>query len=472
MKKTKIICTIGPASMDVKTLTALVKAGMNAARINFSHGTYDQFKQIIKNIRQVSEKTKTPIAIIQDLQGPKIRIGKVSPKGIPVKKGQTIILDIKISLDEVKKTIQRIPLQYKSLPKEIKLSDPILLDDGKIELEVTKVNLLKTEIECKIKNDGIIFSNKGLNVPKTNLSVDAMSKKDIQDLEFGLEQDVDFVALSFVRSAKDIQVLRQKLVNAKKLQTKIIAKIERPEAMKHLVEIVKESDAIMVARGDLGIEIPAQKVPLAQKKIIREANRQGKPVITATQVLNSMIENPIPTRAEISDAANAIFDKTDAIMLSNETAVGLYPVESCQILSNVAKEIEPEISKHFDWQFSNIELETMDAICNHAVWLAKDIKARYIVTLSKSGYTAGQISKNRPDTDIIVFTSSTKTEKQLSILWGIDKVFIHQNLDYKNPVEQVKKQLIKSKLVKKNDEILIVNAVRGGKERLITTFEI
>lgn len=472
MKKTKLICTIGPSSQDKSTLKKLVKAGMNAARLNFSHGTYESFTQMILNIRAVSTELKTPIAIIQDLQGPKIRIGKVNPEGIKVKKGQKIILDTTIQFAETRKNTQIIPLQYKNLPKDIKLDDPILIDDGKIELEALKVNKNKTEIECLVKNNGTLYSNKGLNAPKTALSIESMSKKDLKDLEYGITQDLDYIALSFVRSEKDITKLREKLNKAKRFQTKIIAKIERPEALENLEKIVEEADAIMVARGDLGIEIPAETVPLAQKRIIREANKQGKPVITATHVLNSMVDNPLPTRAEISDAANAIFDKTDAIMLSNETAVGEYPVQACQVLNDVAHEVEPEISKHFDWHSHNIELETIDAICNHACWLAIDIKARYIVTLSKSGYTAGQISKNRPQTETIVFTSLNKTKNQLSILWGINHVFCEEKLDYKNPVEQVRKILLKNKLVKKNDEIVIVNAVRGSKERLITTFEV
>lgn len=469
MKKTKIICTIGPASQDKSTLKKLIKAGMNGARLNFSHGTYDQFELIIKNVREVSEETKTPIAIIQDLQGPKIRIGKVSPSGVPVKKGQIITLNTKISGEETKKDGLHIPLQYKKLPADIKQGDPILIDDGRVELVALKTNLIKTEIKCEVKNSGTLFSNKGLNAPKTALSIESMSKKDLQDLEFGLTQDVDYVALSFVRNVKDIEKLRKLIKDHKKFQTKIIAKIERPEAMENLTEIIEASDAVMVARGDLGIEIPAEKVPLAQKRIIKEANRQGKPVITATHVLNSMVENPLPTRAEISDAANAIFDKTDAIMLSNETAVGAYPIEACQVLNDVAHEIEPEIER-YQLQTST-ELDTIDAICNNAVTLATDIKAKYIVTLSKSGHTASQISKNRGSTEIIVFTNKRKTRNQMAIVWGLSKVFYEETLDFKTPVELVKARLKKEKLIKASDEVVIVNAVRGSKERLITTFE-
>jgi len=369
MKKTKIICTIGPASQDKATIKHLIKAGMNGARLNFSHGTYEQFELIIKNLREVSESLKTPIAIIQDLQGPKIRIGKVPAEGIKVKKGEKIILSTEITFAEEQKNTLYIPLQYKKLPKDINLDDPILIDDGKIELEAIKVNKNKTEIECIVKNNGTLYSNKGLNAPKTNLSIEAMSKKDLKDLEFGLDQDVDYVALSFVRSAKDIEKLREKLKNAKRYQTKIIAKIERPEAMENLTAIIDAADAVMVARGDLGIEIPAELVPIAQKRIIREANRQGKPVITATHVLNSMVENPLPTRAEVSDAANAVFDSTDAIMLSNETAVGLYPVEACQTINDVASAIETEIKKHnlSERIVPTTELETIDAICKSAV---------------------------------------------------------------------------------------------------------
>jgi pyruvate kinase len=474
MKNTKLICTIGPASQDKKTLKKLIKAGMNGARLNFSHGTYEQFSAIIKNLKELRTELKTPISIIQDLQGPKIRIGKVSEHGVIVKKGQKIILDTEIKLNQEIKSVIHIPLQYKKLPKDIKLDDPILIDDGKIELEAIKVNRTKTQIECIVKNNGILFSNKGLNAPKTNLSIEAMSKKDLQDLKFGLEQDVDFVALSFVRSEQDIVKLRNLINKANKYQTKIIAKIERPEAMQNLTAIINETDAVMVARGDLGIEIPAENVPIAQKRIIQEANKQGKPVITATHVLNSMVENPLPTRAEISDAANAIFDKTDCIMLSNETAVGLYPVEACQTLNNVAVAIEAEMKKHkFEAKhvFSE-DRQTIDAICNNAVELAIDIQAKYLVTLTKNGYTAGQVSKNRAHIETIILTPNQKTCNQMGIFWGIHTVIVAEDLDFQNPSDQVRKILLKNKLVKSKDEIVIVNSVRNNKQRLITTFEV
>lgn len=475
MKKTKLICTIGPASQDKKTLKKLIKAGLNGARLNFSHGTYEQFAQIIKNLKELRSELKTPISIIQDLQGPKIRIGKVPTEGIKVKKGQKIILDTTINFAKTENSQNiRIPLQYKNLPKDIKLDDPLLIDDGKIELEAIKVDRKKTQIECIVKNNGLLTSNKGLNAPKTNLSIESVSKKDLQDLAFGIEQDVDYVALSFVRSPQDIIKLRKKLHKANRFQTKIISKIERPEAMENLSEIVRESDAVMVARGDLGIEIPAENVPIAQKRIIFEANKQGKPVITATHVLNSMVENPLPTRAEISDAANAVFDRTDCIMLSNETAVGAFPVEACQTLNDVAIAIETEIKKHQlpERHVPDQELLTIDAICNNAVDLAFDIKAKFIVTLTKNGFTAGQISKNRSEIETIVLTPKPKTYHQMGIYWGIQKVFITEELDFQNPAEQVRKFLLKQKLVKKNDEIVIVNAVRGSNQRLITTFEV
>lgn len=469
MKKTKIVATLGPATEDKKTIKKLITAGLNAVRLNFSHGTHPQFEQIIKNVRELSEEMNVPIAIIQDLQGPKIRIGEVPQEGIKVKKGETIYLHTSTAYLEKKKT-HFIPIQYKDLPKDIKPGDPILIDDGKIELEAVSVNLGKTQIEAIAHNKGTIYSNKGINVPKTNLRTEALTEKDLRDLEFGHTQDVDYVALSFVRKPEDIKKLRSLLKEAKRSKTRIIAKIERPEAMENLEEIISVSDAVMVARGDLGIEIPAEKVPIAQKRIILEANKQGKPVITATHVLNSMVENPVPTRAEVSDAANAVFDHTDAIMLSNETAVGAYPIEAVEVLDSVAKSIESEMEKH-DLHPVHPEIKnmkTLDSISKNATDIAEDIDAKFIVTLTKTGYTAQQVAKRRPKTEIIVFTNDDKTLNQLSLVWGINKIFV-SDLDFENPAPLVKQKLLESKAIRPGDEVVICNSVKGEKRRIITT---
>jgi len=468
MKKTKIVCTLGPATEDKDQIKKLVLAGMNVARLNFSHGTYDQFTKIIKNIREVSQEMDRPIAVMQDLQGPKIRIGTLPKDGIPVKRGDLITLyDGEAYLENNGK--RYIPLQYKALTKDAQKGHTLMIDDGKIEIEIIGRNIQKTKLECEVKNDGILYSNKGVNAPQTSLSVESLNNKDLQDLAFGIELDVDYVALSFVRSAQDIVELKAILKEAGKENIKVISKIERPEAMAEIEAITQESDAIMVARGDLGIEIPASQVPIAQKLIIKLANKYAKPVITATQVLNSMVESPVPTRAEVSDAANAIFDQTDAIMLSNETAVGKYPIKACQVLSDVASATEEEIEKQQvqNNRFENYSLS--DAIALNAVELADDIDATCLVALSNRGYTAQQIAEHRPSTKIVVFTPNEKTRNQLSLVWGLNTIFA-QKVDFKHSIPSVQAKLEEQKLIKDGDEIVICNSAKGKKERFISTF--
>ena len=467
MKKTKIICTLGPSTEDIEVIRQLVQAGMNCARLNFSHGTYDQFEKIIKNIRLVSKETGQPIAIIQDLQGPKIRIGELPQNGVRVTKGEIItIYDGDAYLENGDKRL--IPIQYKNFTKDVKKDDIVMIDDGKIELKVLGINIAKTKVDCEVITDGVIFSRKGVNAPNTKLSIQAMTEQAHQDLRFGLQIDVDYVALSFVRTPEDIIDLR-KIINKSNRGIQIIAKIERPEAMENLVEVVKEADAIMVARGDLGIEIPASRVPIAQKLIIKEANRQGKPVITATHVLNSMIESPVPTRAEVSDAANAIFDHTDAIMLSNETAVGKYPIEATTVLSKVAAEIEEEIEKHNLRTNRNFTDSLYSAVCLNAVELSEDIQAKYVVALTNYGYTAKQMAERRPKTKIIVFTPEEKTRNQLALVWGLNDIYC-EKVDFKNPVPKIKAKLEEDRRIESGDEVVICNSVRGSKQRFISTF--
>jgi pyruvate kinase len=467
MKKTKIVCTLGPSTEDIEVIRQLVEAGMNCARLNFSHGTYDQFEKIINNIRKVSKDTGQPIAIIQDLQGPKIRIGDLPREGVKVKKGETItIYDGDAYLENGEQ--RYIPIQYKKFTKDVKKGDTVMIDDGRVELKVIAINIACTKVECQVITDGILFSRKGVNAPNTKLSVEAMTEKDHDDLRFGLEMNVDYVALSFVRTPEDITSLR-KIINKSDRKIQIIAKIERPEAMENLVEIVKEADAIMVARGDLGLEIPASRVPIAQKLIIKEANRQAKPVITATHVLNSMVESPVPTRAEVSDAANAIFDHTDAIMLSNETAVGKYPIEATKVLSNVATEIEEEIEKHGLRANRNFTDSLYSAVCLNAVELSEDIQAKYVIALTNHGYTAKQMAERRPKTKIIVFTPEPKTRNQLALVWGLNDIYC-EKVDFKNPIPKIKAKLEEERRIQEGDEVVVCNSVKGSKERFISTF--
>ncbi|MFA6521640.1 MAG: pyruvate kinase [Candidatus Gracilibacteria bacterium] len=460
--RTKIICTIGPSSENRAVFKKLMHAGMDCVRLNFSHGTYSQFEQIIKTARSVAKEAGREIAIIQDLQGPKIRVGDIDEKGVEVKRGQQIVLSIK----NEKNTI---PVQYKHLPKDVKKGDTILIDDGLIELRVKNIDSAKTKIYCEVINNGIIKKHKGINVPTASISADPITAKDKKDLFFGLKHDVDYVALSFVRDAADIVNLK-KMIKQKNSHAKVIAKIERHEAIKNMEEIIKASDAVMVARGDLGVEIPAEQVPLYQKKIINMCNVYGKPVIVATQMLDSMIENPRATRAEISDAATAIFDHADAFMLSNETAAGKYPVEATETLARVAGAVEKNLQNHM--HLLNLkrpeEMPMTNATCLNATKLAQDIGAKFIVAITRSGYTVREITKYRPFIPIIVFTPDPVVARQMSLVWGVTHCAV-QYIHLAKPLPQIRKTLLKAGIVKAGDEIVVCNAGFGKKEKLITT---
>lgn len=466
-KKTKIVCTLGPASDNPKILEKMIRAGMNVARLNFSHGEYRDFEKTIKMIRDLSKKLDTPIAILQDLQGPKIRIGDLPTEGVEIKKSETIILSTAREEYTKQKTISIFPVQFKDLHKDVGPKDTILIDDGLIELTVEKVT--GTSIFCRVEADGRIKPHKGINVPTASLSADPLTPKDLKDLEFGIKHDVDYIALSFVRHPSDIIRLK-KILASKKSKAKVMAKIERHEAVKNLEDIVKVSDALMVARGDLGVEIPAEQVPIVQKRMILLCNTYGKPVITATQMLNSMVENARATRAEISDAANAVFDHSDALMLSNETAVGKYPVEAVETLAKVARATEENLQQYehlLPFKIRKFDIPVSNATCLNGTKLALDINADCIVAVSISGYTAQHIAKHRIYKPIITFTTSEKVRNQLALVWGLNNIFV-QKIDFKNAAKDIGKFLKKEGIVKKGEEIVIViNASKD--ENLIST---
>lgn len=465
-KKTKIVCTIGPASEAKETLKKMIRAGMNVARLNFSHGSYDQYRKIINNIRALEKEMNMPIAIMQDLQGPKIRVGKMPEEGITIKKNQTIVLSTSAKTG----TGNIIPVQYKNLPNDVSKKDEILINDGLIELKV--LNTSKTEIKCKVVTGGLVQSQKGINVPTSSISSHPITAKDKKDLLFGLEQNVDFVALSFVRNNKDIEDLRT-LIRQKQGRAKIVAKIERHEAVKNLESIILEADAVMVARGDLGVEVSPEKVPLIQKRIIHLSNIHGKPVITATEMLQSMIENPRATRAEVSDTANAILDHTDAIMLSNETAVGKYPVKAVKTMSKISANIEKELKKNKQFIPNRLFTGTFPvsyATCASAARLANDINANLIITVTLSGFTAQHTAKHRIHIPIIAITEDLKVVHQLQLVWNIGKVFV-KKINQINQTDQIRKLLIENSLVKPNDKIVIVTNA-STKEKTISTLTI
>lgn len=456
-KKTKIVCTLGPATLKTKTIARLIKAGMNVARLNFSHGNYIEQALLIKNIRAAAAQTGSTIAIMQDLQGPKIRLGILPENGVSINKNEKFILDtsaLKFHLEKSSvKTAETkiVPVQYKHLHEDVSRGDIILIEDGLIRLEVVRIS--GSQIKVRSVNKSLLKSHKGINVPTASISADPLTPKDLRDLQFGLKNNVDFVALSFVRHAEDIKKLRA-LIQRAGSSALIIAKIERHEALKNIEAIIKETDAVMVARGDLGVETPAEEVPVAQKRMVKLANTYAKPVIVATEMLQSMIEKPRASRAEVSDVANAVFDHTDAVMLSNETAVGKFPVEAVKTMTRVALSVEKFQDEHLlykIWQ-NGYNLPDNLKICHNASLLALDTKAKLIVAITQSGYTANALSRQRIFTEIVAITPNPMVKRQLQLTWGLNDVFVSKLTD----LNQIKKLLIKNKKLKKGDKVVLV----------------
>lgn len=416
MKSIKIVCTIGPGSQDEIIMQKLVEAGMDIARMNMSHGSYDFHRTTIDNVRKVSKITGKFIGILLDLQGPKIRTGKQNKETIELKKGA----DLKLTTEDIIGNWEMLSINYKPLPEEAKPGEKILLDDGNIELKIKSID--NRIITCEVMNGGVIRSFRGINLPDTPLSTPALTEKDLKDLDFATENNVDFIALSFVRQAEDIIDLRKK-INAKGKNIFIISKIEKPEAIRNIDRIIEESDGIMVARGDLGAETSAQDVPILQKQIIRKCNIAHKPVITATQMMESMITKPKPTRAEANDVANAIFDGTDAVMLSGETAMGEYPVETVTVMTNIAERTEKEINYNELteklYNLSGKPGDTADAVCYSACTLCNTITPKYMIGFSKSGRTIEDLSRYRPSKPILGMSPDESVLRRLSIFRGV-----------------------------------------------------
>jgi pyruvate kinase len=460
MKKTKIICTLGPTSESVKVLTEMVRVGMNVARLNFSHGDHENHALLIKNIRKVSEKLKVPIAIIQDLHGPKIRVGGLK-EPITVKVGQSVVIGQDFKLDS-------------DVMKSIRPKQRILIEDGLIELEVQRI--VSSKIYCVALSAGKIQDKKGVNLPRTKLKIPILGKKDIEDLQFGLRNDVDYIALSFVRTRKDIQNLKAliKKYNPKGFTVpKIIAKIEKPEAVKNFDSILKEADAIMVARGDLGVEMPASQVPIIQKTIIQKCLRAAKPVIVATQMLDSMIRNPRPTRAEVSDVANAVIDNTDCVMLSGETAFGRYPVEAVGQMTKIIQATEKSAFLPAHKHFIDKAVSRSEAIADSVFDIAAHTKAKVIVGATESGFTAREIAHERPPfTRIIMLTPSAKVQRQMCLIWGITSFISPEVKNYEALVKMMIDTVKKEKIVRKGEQLIIVTGEPLGQRQNMNIVEI
>ncbi len=455
-KKTKIVATIGPATESKSQLTKLIRAGMNIARLNFSHGDFEEHGARVDNIKEIKKDLGLEVAILQDLGGVKIRIGDFKNDKIVLKNGQEFELTTKKVIGNNKK----VYINYKKLPREIEVGQVILLDDGTKKLITTKI--LPNSIITKVANGGMIRSRRGVNIPNARLSVEALTPKDKSDLKFGIKRNVDFVAISFVRQAKDILQLRR-ILDKNNSKAQIVAKIETPEAIENIKEIILATDVIMVARGDLAVEIPAQEVPHLQKMIINECKTVGKPVIVATQMLESMIKAPVPTRAEVADVANAILDGTDAIMLSGETTVGDFPVDAVKTMNQIAIRTERDLSYKIVKDNKKHTQRTVNAISKSVVITATDIKAKYIIALTESGFTARKIARYRPNQPIIVLTPDNTTYNQMQISYGCYAKNLSSFKTVSKTVKEIKTILLRDSLVKLKDKIVIVAGVPLGK---------
>ncbi|KAB2953298.1 pyruvate kinase [Heliorestis acidaminivorans] len=422
MLRTKIVCTIGPASMKHETLLKMVGAGMRVARFNFSHGNHEDHEKAIKAVRAAAWETKVPVGILLDTKGPEVRIGQVAQDKINLEKDKMLCL---YPDDGSEGTEEALPISYADLASDVITGTKILIDDGNVELKVIRVE--EKRVLCTVLDGGIVSSRKGLSVPGLALNIPAISAKEIADLEFAARNKVDFIAISFTRDSDDVLDIRR-IIERHGASIQLIAKIENHEGVKNIDEILKVADGIMIARGDLGVEIPTEEVPVVQKEIIEKCNNIGKPVITATQMLDSMIRNPRPTRAEATDVANAIFDGTDAIMLSGETAAGKYPVEAVEMMARIASRAEQallqdkKLSRCNHASFNNVT----DSISHATCVIASDLSAKAIITLTKSGSTARMVSRYRPKCNIIASTPEDAVTRQLAIVWGVEPMRVKE----------------------------------------------
>ena len=445
--RTKIVCTIGPATRSRKVLKELILAGMNVARLNFSHGTHADHKKVADSVKSLSRSLKRPVAIMLDLQGPKIRTGLIKGGFLQIKPRDPLT----ITTRAIKGEPGIISTTYGRITKDLQPGDKILMDDGLIELKVK--DKTKTDLFCEVVAGETIGEHKGINLPGITTGIPAVTKKDKEDLDFGLNMGIDFVAASFVRSARDVQILKR-ILKKKNVNIPVIAKIEKPEAIDKLEEILDACEGIMVARGDLGVELSPEKVPVAQKKMITLANKKRKLVITATQMLESMTEHPLPTRAEASDVANAIVDGTDAIMLSGETSVGKYPVKSVKMMARIARVTEKNFPAAAP--FSRKTRSFSDTISEAACMAAENLGLDAITPFSQSGFTARLISKYRPSVPIIALTPNEAVQRSLALSWGVKALLLPLMDNSDIMIKAMEEQLRKKRLLRKNDRIVIV----------------
>ncbi|MBI1267863.1 MAG: pyruvate kinase [Cryomorphaceae bacterium] len=456
MKRTKIVATIGPASAPLEVLREMVRQGVNVVRLNFSHSRHDEHLEVINTIRAIDKELGTNTSILADLQGPKIRIGEVENNKIDLVNGKKIIVS---TTNEIG-TAERICTNYQAFASDVKPGERILLDDGKLSLEVVKTNG-KDEVECVIVHGGVLSSKKGMNLPNTKVSLPCLTEKDLIDLEFALDQNVDWIGLSFVRSADDIIELKQ-IIKDRDKHARVVAKIEKPEALEVIDEIILQTDAIMVARGDLGVEVPMERVPLIQKMLIEKCLHNARPVIVATQMMESMITSVTPTRAEVNDVANAVLDGADAVMLSAETSVGAHVVEVIRVMAKIISEVE--LNDHIYYQ-ETAPVESFedrfisDSICYNACRLAKRSNAAAIVTMTFSGYTAIKVSSQRPRANTIVFTGNKKILTQMSLVWGVQAFYYDKMVSTDQTIADIKYVLKKFGYLKEGDFVVNIASI-------------
>lgn len=453
MRRTKIICTIGPASENIETLKAMIQAGMNVARLNFSHGSHEEHGNRIATIRRAAAELEANIAIMLDTKGPEIRLGDFAEPPLILATGQRF----SFTTEQILGNSERVMVTYKDLPQEVKRGDHILVDDGLIELVVESVE--STEVHCRVLNGGKVSNRKGVNLPGIKINLPAVTEKDIADIKFGIAQQVDFIAASFVRKAADVLAIRKILEN-QGANIDIISKIESRESIDNLDEIIQVSDGIMVARGDLGVEIPVEEVPVIQKRLIVNCNQAGKPVITATQMLDSMIHNPRPTRAEASDVANAIFDGTDAIMLSGETANGKYPLASVKTMDRIARRAEKDFQRNA--QILNVGNNVTDAIGQAVCNVAKQLAPAAIITATTSGYTAKMIARYRPASPIVAVTPDLAIKRRLALVWGVSALWTVKIANTDQMIAAAVETALEQGVIKEGDLVLITAGVPVG----------
>lgn len=458
MRKTKIVCTLGPATDNEEVMKQMMLSGMNVARCNFSHGVHDDHKKRMDMVKKIRDEVQNPVAILLDTKGPEVRVKKFKDGKVTLEQGQLFTL----TSEETEGTKEKVSVTYNRLYEDLEKGMKVLIDDGLIEMQVEKVE--QANIVCRVINGGVVSNNKGVNIPDVSLSMPYLSDVDRADILFGIEQDVDFIAASFVQKKDDVLQIRRLLDKNGGEGIRIISKIENMQGVQNIDEIIDVSDGIMIARGDMGVEIPYEEVPVIQKMIMKKVYEKGKTAITATQMLESMIKNPRPTRAEVTDIANAVYDGTSAIMLSGETAAGAYPVEAVKTMARIALRTEQDINyqkRFFDYD-RKANPDITDAICHATCTTAYDLNAKAIVTVTKSGYSARMISRYRPGSDIIGCTTSEKVCRQLALTWGVMPIMLKEEKDVFDLFNNAILAAEKMGLLQKGDVTVITSGVPIG----------